>query len=189
MVTYFGVSHFSVVQLEKGILIENVSKEYEYIIKRLKSDDDDNGFRGNWSYLYIILNNDLEPHIVKRNGWSLGKFSSFSAWRPSEIYVNFKDPNNQTLSDFKYSNSITANLWTLTTAKGLGVRGLNYVFDIFFNTSNYSNWMDFMASTDESQTIMSQNKEDLTLHDIEKLKIEIEELKAKLEQLLKMQKK
>lgn len=189
METLFGISQYSATEFKSETSIETIALKHEYIIKRIKCE----GGNGNWSYDYIILDKKLEPCVIERKGWSLGKFASYSAWVPKEIHVNFKDPNNQSLLDFKQNNETSSNLQKLTTAIGLGVSGLNTLLDIFFNASNSKNWQALLKSTET--VLIEPTNQDLAIEikkekefqslkeQVEILKQENEELKEKLEQL------
>jgi len=193
MVTFYGISNNSAVEYPQGTLIETVASENEYIIKRVKEIDNNK----NWHFDYIILNRDLEPMTIKRNGWSLKRFLSFSGWNPNEIPIYIKDPNDQTPSDFTFSYERANRTAAFLSANGLGTSALNSILEIFFNASNHQNWLEYLRTRsdivldikyDQSSSIDIQKEDEKkSLKDeLEKLKLLNEKLRVKI---LKFEKK
>lgn len=195
MITFYGISQYSATEYPKGTLIQKVAYENEYIIKKIQSGSDN---YGNIYYDYIILNKNLEPQPITRNGWSFCRFTSNSAWRPSVISVNLRDPDNTGKSDFTYTNSKSAP--SFGSVSNLGTYGLNTLFELFINASNYCNWIEFLRTRPEvildekynqNQAVEIQQKDEIMKdveiqslkEELEKLKLENAALKAKLEQI------
>lgn len=194
MATFFGISHLTVDTYPQNTSIEGIAKESEYVLKR---NTDTNDSSGRIAYYYTILDKNLEPYQLSRNGWSLCNFNSNWAYRPSILEIRIKDPDNKFYRDYSFKISDESKFFYINDG---GLPGVNSLFELFVNVSNYSNWLDFLKTRPEvildekynQNQVGEKRQEDDIKKEVEitslkeelgKLKLENEALKAKLKQL------
>ena len=187
MVTLFGISKFSATEYPIGTSIEQVASVNDFIIKRIEHEKD---YYQDYFFDYKIINKKLEPHIIRRNGWSLGDFQSNLAWSPVALFPLYKDSSNKTVSDYsQIVNEQSFSILTQTFLKGTGLEAINSILQQFLALSKFKNLEYYIRKKYHIDLIGKSCKKALeeTNKEIEKVEIckkdDFISLKKKFEQL------
>jgi hypothetical protein len=187
MLKYFGISQYSIDPSSQGSTIEKIAYCSEYILKRTKNIDDS----GDITYHFTILNKNFEPYRIIMNGWSLCSFTSNKAFYPSNLHIQIIDPDNKFFWNYTYTISDESRFFYIWD---IGICGLNSLLELFVDVSKYTNWLEYLRTRPEvvldekynqNSTSIVQKDDGITLFsdEIEKLKIENDELKVEVEKL------
>lgn len=193
MISLFGISHYSIETYPQGTSIEQIANGSQYILKRLRNVEPSGDIR----YHFTILNKDLEPDKIMRNGWSFCSFESNLAYTPTNLRISILDPDNNPFWNYTFKISNESRFFYI---REIGISGVNSLLELFVNVSNYNNWLEFLKTRPEvildekyNRNQAGEIKQDNGNNKIEiqslkeelgKLKLENEALKSKLKQLV-----